>query len=214
MKNSIKKSISAIAAIVILGTVPFRSTAATPASESMTVLSSVKNIQKIVVTGNVDLILIQSAVENVKVYDNYYSNNALVQQQNGTLRISSFNSERLTVVAYVNNISSIDANENAQVRTIGKFNLINLNVVLKNNASANITSNTVNLFSSLDQTARLNLTGTTENHMVQIGNASKLVMDQFAAQNTNMDAKIDTKPAYKVNPSFEAFSITSASLSK
>ncbi|RZK52724.1 MAG: hypothetical protein EOO91_18870, partial [Pedobacter sp.] len=120
-----KTSIKTLIALSLTGLVLTSSAFVTKAADGQkqTVLADVKKVNKINVSGNVELILVQSADENVKVYNNYYASNALVQQKNGELRISSFNKETLTVIVYVTNLSAITASENATVRTFGKFNL-------------------------------------------------------------------------------------------
>ena len=91
MKTSIKSIIAlAVTAVVLTGST-FTVNASEP--KTTTVLTSAKKVTKIDVAGNVELILVQSENESVKVYDNYFAKNALVQQKDGELRISSFTKE-------------------------------------------------------------------------------------------------------------------------
>lgn len=187
MKNSIKNLFAAVLTTIVLGA----SSVAANASEnnnSYTNLTTVKNISKIKISGNVKLILVQDAKESVEVYDNYYTKNALVQQQNGELRISSFNTEALTVIAHVNNITDIEASNNASVKTSGNFNLLNLAVVLNDKATADITANTITLSANINGTSKLNLSGTTESYNAILSSSAKVGMNGFTATNSNVSA--------------------------
>jgi hypothetical protein len=156
---------------------------------NVTTLTSVKNISKIVVSGNVNLILIQDNKESVKVYDKYYSKNAMVQQQGGTLRICSFEDKPLSVVVFVNNLSSIEASNQSRVRTEGRFQLLNLEVKLSDRATADINANTVSLFTSVKDASDLKIAGTTDSHIILMGDLANLTMDQFAANETSISSK-------------------------
>ena len=196
MKNSIKNLFVAALTIVALSSATTIANA-TEVNSSYTALTQVKNITKIAVSGNVKLILVQDGNESIEVLDKYYANNALVQQQGSELRISSFSKDALTVIAHVNNISSIEASNNSSVSTSGKFNLLNLNVVLKDKATANINANTVNLTTTINDGTSLNLEGTTESHTAVLGNEAKIKMDDFAAANT--DISIAPRAVYAKN---------------
>lgn len=184
MKTSIKTLIALSLTGLLLTSSVFVTKAAD--GQKQTVLADVKKVNKINVSGNVELILVQSADENVKVYNNYYASNALVQQKNGELRISSFNKETLTVIVYVTNLSAITASENATVKTFGKFNLLNLDVTLKDKATANLNTSTISLNANVTDEANLTLSGTTEDYNAVLGSVAKLNMTQFAAENTSI----------------------------
>ena len=182
MKTSVKTLFALLTGIILIA-----NTAAVKASEparNITTLSAVKDIKKIVVSGNVNLLLVQDNMERVKVYDKYYSKNALVQQQGGTLRISSFADRPLSIVVYVKELNSIEANNQSKVRTEGCFQLLNLDVKLKDNASADIKAKTVSLFTSVKGTAALKIGGTTDQHAIEMCDLGNLTMDQYAANET------------------------------
>jgi hypothetical protein len=184
MKTSIKTLVALSLTAIVLSSSALTTKAAD--GQKQTILSEVKNVNKINVSGNVELILVQSADENVKVYNDYYANNALVQQKNGELRISSFNKETLTVVVYVNNLTSITAANNASVKTFGKFNTLSLDVNLKDQATANLNTNTISLNTNVNDQSNLTLTGSTEEYNAILGSVAKLNMTQFVAENTSI----------------------------
>ena len=184
MKTSIKTLFATALTVVVLTGSAFASTDIV--SNNVTVLNQVKNINKIEVNGNVEVILVQAATESVKVYDSYYSKNALVQEKNGVLRISSFQKEKLTVAVYVRELSSIDVADNASVKTFGKVGFVALTINLKDQATANINANTISLTTSVKDNAVLKLSGTTTDHYAVLGSQAKMSMEQFAAENTSV----------------------------
>ena len=186
MKTSIKNLIASLLTTVVLTSSAFASS--DEPKNTITVLNQVKNISKLVVSGNVEVFLIQASTESVKVYDSYYSKNALVQQEQGVLRISSFQKETLKVAVYVNNLSSIQASDNATVKTFGKVSFLNLDVILKDNASADIEANTVSLYTSVKDSASLTLSGATEDHTAVLGSVAKMSMNQFTASSSSVSS--------------------------
>ncbi|WP_231458592.1 MULTISPECIES: GIN domain-containing protein [unclassified Pedobacter] len=189
MKNSIKNLFAAALTTLVLGSVSVAANA-TENTNSYTNLTAVKNISKIKISGNVKLILVQDAKESVEVYDNYYTKNALVQQQNGELRISSFNAEALTVIAHVNNITDIEASNNASVKTSGNFNLLNLTVVLNDKATADITANTISLNTNVNGSSKLNLSGNTDSYNAVLSSSAKVGMNDFTATDSNVSTAL------------------------
>jgi hypothetical protein len=185
MKTSIKNLFAAALVMVTLSSATVVANA-TENSTNYTALTKVKNISKIVVSGNVKLILVQDAKESVEVYDQYYTKNALVQQQGSALRISSFDKNTLTVIAHVNNLTAIEASNTATVTTAGNFNLLNLSIVLNDKASADIKANTVNLSTDVKDAASLKLAGSAETHIAVIGSESKIKMGDFTAQESSI----------------------------
>jgi hypothetical protein len=185
MKNSIKNLFAAALVMVTLSSATVVANA-TENSANYTALTKVKNISKIVVSGNVKLILVQDAKESVEVYDQYYTKNALVQQQGAELRISSFEKNALTVIAHVNNLTVIEASNTATVTTAGNFNLLNLNIVLNDKASADINANAVNISTDVKDAASLKLAGSAETHVALIGAESKINMGAFTAQESSI----------------------------
>jgi hypothetical protein len=187
MKNSLKTLIALfLVGATLTSAVPVT---AAETNNHITTLSSIKNISKIVVSGNVNLILIQDANESVKVYDKYYSKNALVQQQGGTLRVSSFQEKPLDVVVFVKNLAAIEASNNARVKTEGNFKLLNLDITLSDSAKADVYANTVNLFTSVKDASDLKIAGTTESHVVIASDLANLTMSKLAANETTISSK-------------------------
>jgi hypothetical protein len=187
MTTSIKTLFAAALTTIILATASVAANA-NENNSNYTNITSVKNISKIKISGNVKLILVQDAKESVQVYDNYYAKNALVQQQDGELRISSFTKEPLIVIAHVNNLSTIEASNISSVKTAGNFNLLNLDVVLNDGATADIKANTVNLNTSINGASSLVLSGSTENYSAVLGAVAKVNTNDFTAVDSSVSA--------------------------
>lgn len=187
MKTSIKNLFAAVLGLVVMSSSAFANESGknnnnTNAKEkSFTILNEVKNINKIVATGNVEVFVVQAPTESVKVYDSYYSKNALVQQKDGVLRISSFEKEPLSVTVYVRSLTAIEAGNNAVVKTFGKVSFLTLDVVLKDKAAADINAKTVSLNTSVSDNASLKLSGSTEEHFALMGTSAKMSTGQFIA---------------------------------
>lgn len=198
MKTSIKNLLSVVLGLTsittsVLANDSVKGNVTSTKTNQVTVLSEVKAINKIVASGNVEVFVVQAPVERVKVYHNYYGKNALVQQKDGVLRIISFEAAPLAVTVYVRNISAIEANGNAVVKTHGKANFLSLDVLLKDKASAEINANTVNLYTSVKGQASLKLTGTTEEHYALLGTSAKMTTGQFVATSSTIKS---IAPAY------------------
>lgn len=138
-----KKKVLTIAAIIALafGTANL-SNAATLKNDdgAAIVLNNVSRINKIEIHGNVEVYVSDGAEDRVKVYNKYYSENALVQSHNGILRITSYKAEKLVVWVTANELHSISAFDNASVSSFGKLSEIALDVNLYDKATAKLTS--------------------------------------------------------------------------
>jgi Putative auto-transporter adhesin, head GIN domain len=152
----------------------------------VTELKEVKHISKIVVTGNVDVYITQGYEENLKVYDDYYSKNALVQWENGVLRISSYENKKLAIWITVTNLSAIEASGNAVIRSMNKLSGINLDINLTNGAKANVEAQVVNLNTVVADSSRLELSGDAESQAINMRGMAQLEASAFTAQNQSI----------------------------
>lgn len=183
-----KTSISTIGKLVVLVLVLIiitssRKTSRAAEITTATLLPSIKNLHKIEVSGNVEILLSQQEEEQLKVYDEYYSKNALVQWENGVLRISSYESKKLTVLVGVNHLKVLVASGNAVVRSVNKLSSLDLEVYLEDNAVASLNAQALNVSTSLSDFARLELDGQAENQVIAMSEASQLEAATFVAQN-------------------------------
>ena len=155
-----------------------------------TLLKEIKAINKIEVRGNVELFISDNSVEQVKVYNKYYSENALVQYNNGTLRITSYNAEKLIVWVSADDLRAITAYDNAEVRSFGKLSKIEFDVDLHNNASANLNLDAYSANVKLNDRAKAELSGTATELGLTANANTTVVKNDFKAEHIN-DNKIN-----------------------
>ncbi len=187
MKTSIKNLFAAILTIAISTSAPVLVNATS--TKKVTVVGEIKKFNKLNVAGNVEVILVQNANQSVQVYDNYYSKNALVQEKNGELRISSFDKETLTVVVYASQLNEITVSDNAVIKTSGKFSTLSLTVNLKDQSKAILNTNTVDLFANVNGQSSLTLSGKTTEYNALINSVAAINMDKFSAENSSIQSK-------------------------
>ena len=160
-----------------------KSTYAATINADYTLLKEIKAINKIEVRGNVELFISDNAVEQVKVYNKYYSENALVQYSNGTLRITSYNAEKLIVWVSADDLRAVSAYDNAEVRSFGLLSKIEFDVDLHNNASANLNLDAYTANVKLNDRAKAELSGTAIEFM-STSNATQAWLKTILKQNT------------------------------
>ncbi|NCD68311.1 GIN domain-containing protein [Mucilaginibacter agri] len=152
-------------------------------SKVSTTLTDVKHINKIEVRGNVELYVSNGTTDNVKVYDKYYSENALVQNQNSVLRISSYKTEKLVVWVTVAELQSISAYDNATVKSFGELSGINLDVNLYNHAVASLKLDAYTANITVNDQAAADLTGTVTNCNLKHNQSASVNSTNFVADN-------------------------------
>jgi hypothetical protein len=156
--------------------------AATVNNADYTVLNDIKAINKIEVRGNVELFISDNAVEQVKVYNKYYSENALVQYKNGVLRITSYNAEKLIVWVSTDDLRAVSAYDNAEVRSFGKLSKIEFNVDLHNNASAHLNLDAYNANVVLTDHSKAELSGSATEFGLSANASSIVVKSDFTVE--------------------------------
>lgn len=127
--------------------------------EASTTLTNVSHINKIEIRGNVELYVSDGAADQVKVYNRYYAESALVQNQNGVLRISSYNTKKLVVWVTAADLRAISAYDNAEVKSFGNLSKIDLDVNLYNNASAKLSLEAYKANVTVNDRAKADLSG-------------------------------------------------------
>lgn len=128
-------------------------------TEESTTLAAVNNISEIELHGNIELYLSEGTADQVKVYNKYFSDNAFIQDQNGVLRITSYNTHKLKVWVTASQLQKLSIYDNAEVRSFGKFSAIDLDVKLYNNASVKLNIEAYAASITLNDSAKADLTG-------------------------------------------------------
>jgi len=151
-------------------------------AKTATVLTEVSNINAIEVRGNVEVYVSDGAADQVKVYNQYYSDNAMVQDAKGTLRIASYSNQKLTVWVTASQLQKLSVYDNATVKSFGKLSAISLDVELYNNATANLNLDTFGAALTLNNNAKAELAGTVVDGFVKYENAAALKTTNLKVQ--------------------------------
>src|ERR1700761_6764639 len=102
----------AIALITVFGISSSTFAATKTGQQVTTMLPGISNVSEIEVHGNVQLYVTTGGADQVKVYNDYYAEDALVQEQNGVLHIASYTHEKLVVWVTVSDLSKLTAYDN------------------------------------------------------------------------------------------------------
>jgi hypothetical protein len=158
------------------------------------ILTDISKINKIEVYGNVELYISSGPADQVKVYNRYYSENALVQSQKGVLRISSYKAEKLVVWVTANQLSAINAYDNAEIKSFGSLSGIELDVKLNNNASANLNLDTYSASITLSGNAKAELKGNTNEYSLTRNATSNVNSNGLAYAHATETLNKETRP--------------------
>ncbi|MBD1366369.1 DUF2807 domain-containing protein [Mucilaginibacter sp. ZT4R22] len=181
-----KTSIFTILAIVALAVGSTNSSFASVKNENKevsTVLTNISQISKIEVHGNVELYISDGNTDQVKVYNQYYAESALVQSQNGVLRISSYKTEKLVVWVTANDLRAISAYDNASVKSFGSLSKIDLDVNLYDNATAQLNLEAYRATLTVNNNAKATLTGSVTEYSLTYADSAKVINDNFITVN-------------------------------
>jgi hypothetical protein len=127
--------------------------------EVSTILTDVTSINKIEVHGNVELHLSAGTTDRVKVYSHYYAESALIQGENGVLRISSYGAQKLVVWVTASDLRELEVYDNAEIKSFGKLSTIDLDVKLYDRASAQLEMDTYAAKVTLNDHAKAVISG-------------------------------------------------------
>ncbi|MBL4678760.1 MAG: DUF2807 domain-containing protein [Mucilaginibacter sp.] len=148
-----------------------------------TVLTNISKINKIEIHGNVELYVSDGDSDKVKVYNKYYAENALVQSQNGALRISSYGDQKLVVWVTANDLQAIAAYDNAEVKSFGNLSKIELDVKLYNNAKADLKLDAYKANVIVNDAAKLTLAGTVNDYSLAYTQPANVEHDNLVSLN-------------------------------
>jgi hypothetical protein len=185
MKTKIFSFVTIAAIVLGIGNSTYAATkndSAAKDNEVSTVLTNVSKINKIEIHGNVELYVSDGTSEQVKVYNRYYAESALVQSQKGVLRISSYSAQKLVVWVTVNELQSISVYDNAEVRSFGKLSPIDLDVTLNNNAYAKLDMGGYRANIIVNDRAKADLTGNISECNLKYNRSASVNSTNFVAE--------------------------------
>lgn len=168
------KILSLITMLIVLGSAP-----KTFANNNATLLKETAAISKIEVRGNVELYISDAPSDQIKVYNKYYSESALVQSKNGVLRITSYTNEKLIVWVSSSDLRSVSAYDNSTVKSFGNLSKIEFNVDLHDQAEANLNLNAYAATLTVKDKAKVSLNGSTQELSLNYDNQSNVRRTAF-----------------------------------
>ena len=186
------KILTLIALFIVISGITNFTYATTVNHADYTVLNNIKAINKIEVRGNVELFISDSPVEQVKVYNKYYSESAFVQPRNGVLRISSYTAEKLIVWVSTDQLVSVSAYDNAEVSSFGQLSKIEFSVELHDNASAKLNLDAYSADVTLKDHAKIELSGNATQFSLNRNASSEVINHDFLSEHYNDNKNIVT----------------------
>lgn len=180
MKAFLKTNIILILSIILC--VALVNPGATYALKAKTVRpSKIAAFNKIVVTGNVEVLLVWSPKIDVHFsHDN--EGVAKVIQKDRVLHIVGNDRLKSKIVVYTNDIYRIEAHNQAVIRCEGAINIKYLQIIMKDNAWADLNVNAEGLYTEISDHSILKLEGNVKSFTLLSNGASKLVTNNFLSQ--------------------------------
>jgi len=146
------------------------------------------DFKKVVVTGNTIVYFVQSRKEFVTI-DEGEPRDISITQTGNNLRISSYKVNPVVVTVYFKNIYRIQASEQSNIRSAGKVNLENLQIMLHDEATGSFKANTNSLYTVTNGQSKLELTGKTLHH-ISVGSPN-VNTKNFIAGTTEQQAQTE-----------------------
>lgn len=158
--------------------------------------SSLKNINRIWVSGNVKIVLTQGEKESVIGAENYDVTKTSVSSNGKTLYINSMETSQVTLNITVKDLERIEAYGQSVVITNNNFDVKNLQLFLNQSATARIKTTATSLYTIVKDDAVLKLNGTAAESTLIASNAKNVKLGDFVslksvsyASGTIMDAE-------------------------
>lgn len=188
-----KTQILTLAAVVAIALGTAKNTYASVKNndEVSTLLTNVSKINKIEIHGNVEVYVSTGESDKVKVYNKYYAESAVVQNQNGTLRISSYGKQKLVVWVTAADLRAITAYDNAEVKSFGRIASLDLKVDLNDNALAQLNIDATNATIAINGHAKADLKGSAGECNLASDYSSTVNSTDFAAEHLVKTVKYD-----------------------
>lgn len=150
---------------------------------------NISSINKINVSGNVEVTLVQNA-NSKTLFTNESDENVSVKKVGNALYINSDSRKAGKITVYVDDIYRIEASENAYVVTEKALSLRNLQVFLKDNANVNLNAKTEALFTKINGNSNLDLKGSTDSYIIEMDKSSTISLDKFKSAKTDMKTDV------------------------
>ncbi|RZK34366.1 MAG: hypothetical protein EOO90_30915 [Pedobacter sp.] len=144
--------------------------------------TSVKNVNRIWVSGNVKVVLTQGDKESIKGSENYDASKTSVFSNGNTLYIQSMESQQVTLNVTVKDLERVEAYGQSVVVTSNNFDVKNLQLFLYQSATAKIKTTATSLYTVVKEDAVLKLNGTAMESTMIASNMKNVKLGDFASR--------------------------------
>lgn len=175
------KTLFATALTVVLFASSAMATFATEPAPFNTTTSSIKNVNRIWVSGNVKIVLTQGDKESIRGTENFDAAKTSVMSKGQTLYINSMETDQITLNITVKDLQRIEAYGQSVVVTSNNFDVKYLQLFLSQSATAKIKTNAKSLYTVVKEDAILKLNGTADQSTMVASNMKNIKMTDFAS---------------------------------
>jgi|GEM_PF-2311026 len=145
--------------------------------------------KKLIISGNVEVTLVQDH-DSKKLYTNEGTAKARVYTSDDAIEISTKkNSETAKITLYVGDLYRINISGNAVVKTKNTLNAQHLQIIIQDDAKAEISSKTESIYTKLSNESSLKLNGSTNFHSVSTNELATLNTNNFKASKTEVEKR-------------------------
>lgn len=183
MKNFIQTLFAAVVTVVL--TSLSAATHAAEQGESRITSPTTLTFNRILVSGNVKLVLTQGDQHSVEAIENYDSSKTSVMSRGRTLYINSKESELVRLNITMKDLERVKAHGAAIVVTSNTFDVKNLQVFLYDNAYARIKTTVKSLYIVVKSEAILKLKGTADQSTIMASRMKNVKLGDFVSQNSS-----------------------------
>ena len=179
--KTIAKTFFAAALTAVLFTSSVMTTFAAEPVPVTATTSSLKNINRIWVSGNVKIVLTQGDNESVVGAGNYDAEKTSVRSNGQTLYINSMETGLVTLNITIKDLQRIEAYGQSIIVTNNNFDVQNLQLFLNQSATAKIKTTAASLYTIVKDDAVLKLNGTAAESTMVAANVKNLKLTDFVS---------------------------------
>ncbi|PWS33033.1 GIN domain-containing protein [Pedobacter paludis] len=189
MKTLAKTVFATALTVVLFASSATTTFAAEPAPLVKT--SSIKNVNRIWVSGNVKVVLTQGDQESINGSENYDAEKTSVISKGGSLYINSMETQQVTLNITLKDLERIEAYGQSVVVTTNNFDVKYLQLFLYQSATAKIKTTTSSLYTIVKEDAVLKLNGTALHSTLVASNMRNVKLNNFASARSESFASED-----------------------
>ncbi|WP_162618581.1 GIN domain-containing protein [Pedobacter yulinensis] len=178
MKTSFKTLFAVAMSAILCTSGAFAASATTVHPLNIGKANHPNGVRKIIAEGNVEIIVVQGKTEAVR-YLGEANCRARITQRGDALRIVSNETEPERIEVSVKDIYRIEASGKAKIITRDELKMQFLQIILKDDAQADVSANVEGLYTLLQNKSALKLRGFAGDHSLNMGRVASITMDKF-----------------------------------